>query len=90
MASVAQIEHRASSRADGAAFQPILLKVYRAKMLAVAAVLPTKFRSRMVFTLEIQLAQDMIAISTPDGVLPRSEKSSFMFRTEYSHFRCSL
>lgn len=90
MAAITQIKERASSRADRAAFQAKLIEIYRTKMLAVAAVLPLDFKRKFCLTFEIQLAKYVTSILTLDGALPRSEESSFVFGTEYSHFRCSL
>jgi hypothetical protein len=72
IASVAQIEHRTSSRADRTTFQAIPLEIYGAKMLAVAAVLPLKLKRKFSLTLEIQFAQQVTFILTLDGTLPRS------------------
>ncbi|HKG96534.1 MAG TPA: hypothetical protein VKA97_01895 [Pyrinomonadaceae bacterium] len=41
-------------------------------------------------TFEVNLAEEVAAIFTLDGTLPRGEKSSFVFGAEYSHFRSSL
>jgi hypothetical protein len=90
IAPVAQIEHRTSSRADGTAFQAILTESYRAKVFAVAAVLPLKLKGKFSLTLEVQFAQQVTFIRTFDGTLPGSQESSFVLGTEYSHFRCSL
>jgi len=59
-------------------------------VFAVAAVLPLDFDWRFAQTFKVHLTQQMAPIFTLDGTLPRSEKSSFVFRTEYSHFRSSL
>jgi len=72
IASVAQIEERTSSRADRTTFQSFLIEIYRAKMLAVAAVLPLKLKRKFGFPLEIQYAQYVTSILTLDGILPRS------------------
>jgi len=90
MAPVAQIEQRTSTRADWTAFQAILLDIYRAKMLAVAAVLPLKLNRSFELAVEIQLAQYVTFIFTFDGRLPRSEESFFVLGTKYSHFRYSI
>jgi len=71
-------------------FQAILIEIYGAKMLAVAAVLPLKFNRSFGLTFKIQLAQYVTFIVALDRSLPRSEESSFVLWTEYSHFRCSL
>jgi hypothetical protein len=90
IASVAQIEQRTSSRADGAPFQAILLDIYRAEMFAVTAVLPLKLNWSIGLAVEIQLPQYVTFIFTLDGRLPWSEKTSFVLGTKYSHFRYSL
>ena len=90
IASVAQVEDRNSSRADRTSFQAILIEIKGAKMLAVAAVLPLDFNQRLALTFEIQLAQNVALIFTFDRSLPRTEESSFVLGTEYSHFRRSL
>ena len=59
-------------------------------MLAVAAVLPKDLSGNAAFAFEVECAEDVTAILTLDWALPRSEKSSLVFGTEYSHFRCSL
>jgi hypothetical protein len=59
-------------------------------VLAVAAVLPKHLGRSAAFALEVERAQDVTTILTLDRALPRSEETSFVFRTEYSHFRGSL
>jgi hypothetical protein len=59
-------------------------------VLAVAAVLPKDVRRDASFPLEVELAEEVAAILTLDRALARSEETSLMFGTEYSHFRCSL
>jgi hypothetical protein len=59
-------------------------------VLAVAAVLPKDLSRDAGFALEVECAEDMSSIFTLDGALARSEESSFVLGTEYSHFRCSL
>jgi len=68
----------------------MLVEVYGAEVLAVAAVLPLDLDWSFGLTFEVNLTQQVTAITTLDGTLPRSEKSSFVFRAEYSHFRSSL
>jgi hypothetical protein len=68
----------------------MLVEVYGAEVLAVAAVLPLDLDWSFGLTFEVNLTQQVTAIITLDGTLPRSEKSSFVFRAEYSHFRSSL
>ena len=58
-------------------------------MLAVAAVLPLDFDRSPGLSFEVNLSEQVAAIFTLDGILPRSEESSFVFRAEYSHFRSS-
>jgi hypothetical protein len=59
-------------------------------VFAVAAVLPLDLDWRLALTFEVDLAKQVTAIFTLDGILPRSEKSSFVFGAEYSHVRSSL
>jgi hypothetical protein len=66
------MEQGSATRADRTPVQAILLNIYRAKMLAVAAVLPLKLKRQFSLTLEIQLAQYVTSISTLDGTLPGS------------------
>ena len=67
-----------------------MVKIYRTKVLAVAAVLPLKLNRKLGITLEIQLAQYVTTVFALDGTLPRSEEPSLVFEAEYSHFRSSL
>ena len=67
-----------------------VVEFYQTEVFAVAAVLPLDFDWRLSLTFEVDFAKQMTAIFTLDGTLPRSEKSSFVFRAEYSHFRSSL
>jgi hypothetical protein len=59
-------------------------------VLAVAAILPLDLDWGFGLAFEINLSEQVAAIFTLDGTLARSEKSSFVFRAEYSHFRSSL
>jgi hypothetical protein len=59
-------------------------------VLAVAAVLPKGLLVNAAFAFEVECAEDVAAILTLDRALARSEESSFVLGTEYSHFRCSL
>jgi hypothetical protein len=90
MTAIAQVKERASPRAYGTSLQSVLIEIYRAEVLAVAAILPLDFDRGLGLTLEVNLTEDVAAIFTLDGTLPRSEESSLVFRTEYSHFRSSL
>ena len=86
VAAVAQVKKRASAGADGAALQAVLVEIDGAEMFAVTAVLPLQFNRRRRLTFEIDGAEQVAAILTLDGTLPRSEESSFVFRAKYSHF----
>jgi hypothetical protein len=90
IAPVAEVKERASARADGAALQAVLVEIDGAEVFAVTAVLPLQFNRRRRLTFEIDGAEQVAAILTLDGTLSRSEKSSFVLGTEYSHFRSSL
>ena len=90
VAPIAQIEHRTATRADRTPFQAILLNIYRAKMLAVAAVLPLKLSWILGLAVEIQLAQYVTLIFTLDRRLSRREESSFVLGAKNSHFPYSL
>ena len=90
VAAVAQVKERASACADGAALQAVLVEIDGAKMFAVTAVLPLQFNRGRGLAFEIDGAKQVAAILTLDRTLSRSEKSSFVLRTEYSHFRSSL
>jgi hypothetical protein len=70
--------------------QTVLIEVYGAEVFAIAAVLPVEFDRSVGLTFEVDLAEQVAAILTLDGILARSEESSFVFRAEYSHFRSSL
>jgi hypothetical protein len=70
--------------------QAILLDIYQTEVLAVAAVLPLQLNRGPGCPLEIQLAQYVTLVFTPDGRLPGSEKSSVVLATKYSHFLYSL
>jgi hypothetical protein len=59
-------------------------------VFAVATVLPLDLDWRSTLAFEIKLAEEVAAVFTLNGTLPRSEKSSFVFRAEYSHFASSL
>jgi len=90
VAAIAQVKKRAFARADRASLQVILLKMDRAKVFAVTAVLPEGFDRRPALAFEVDVAEEVAAVFTPDGTLPRSEKSSFVFGAKYSHFCSSL
>ena len=90
VATIAQVKERASARAYRAALQTVLIEIDRAEVFAVAAVLPLDFDWRLGLTFEVNLSEQVAAIFTLDGTLPRREKSSFVFGAEYSHFRSSL
>ena len=68
----------------------MLIEVDGAEVFAIAAVLPLEFDRSVGLPFEVDLAQQMAAILTLDRALARSEKSSLVFRTEYSHSRSSL
>jgi len=70
--------------------QTVLVEIDRAEVFAIAAVLPLKFDWRVGLTFEVNLAEQVAAILTLDGILTRSEESSFVFGAKYSHFRISL
>ena len=61
-----------------------------AEMLAVTAVLPANVGGNLSFTFEIDGTEDVTSVLTLNRALARSEKSSFVFRTKYSHSRSSL
>jgi hypothetical protein len=70
--------------------QTVLVEVGGAEVFAIAAVLPLEFDRSVGLTFEVDLAEQMAAVLTLDRTLPRSEESSFVFGTKYSHFRSSL
>jgi hypothetical protein len=70
--------------------QTVLVEVDGAEVFAIAAVLPLEFDRSVGLTFEVDLAEQMAAILTLDGILARSEESSFVFGAKYSHFRSSL
>jgi hypothetical protein len=70
--------------------QTELIEIHRAEVLAVAAVLPLDLDGSFGLTFEVNLSEQVAAIFTLDWTLARSEKSTFVFRAEYSHFRSSL
>jgi hypothetical protein len=70
--------------------QTVLVKVDRAEVFAIAAVLPLEFDRSVGLTFKVDLAEQVTAIFTLDRTLPRSEKTSFVFGAKYSHFRSSL
>jgi hypothetical protein len=90
VAAIAQVEERASACAYRASLQTVLVEIYGAEVLAVAAVLPLDLDWRLRLAFEVDFSQQVAAIFTLDGILARSEESSFVFRAEYSHFRSSL
>jgi len=90
VAAIAQVKKRASARANRAPLQAVLLKIDRAEVLAVTTVLPEGFDGCPALALEVDLAEEVAAIFTLDGTLPRSEESSFVFGAKYSHFRSLL
>jgi hypothetical protein len=90
VAAVAEVKLRASAGADGATLQAVLVKIDRAEVFAVTTVLPLQFDRRRGLAFKIDGAEKVPAILTLDGTLSRSEKSSFVLGTEYSHFRRSL
>jgi hypothetical protein len=59
-------------------------------VFTVTTVLPLDLDWRSALAFEIELAEEVAAVFTLNGTLPRSEKSSFVFRAEYSHFASSL
>jgi hypothetical protein len=67
-----------------------MFEVDGSEVLAVAAVLPQDVRRATSFALEVDFAEEVAAILTLDRALARSEETSLVFGTEYSHFRCSL
>jgi hypothetical protein len=68
----------------------MLVEIYRAEVLAVAAILPLKPSRVDGLAFKIDLPEQVTAILTLDRTLSRSEESSFVFGAEYSHFGCSL
>jgi hypothetical protein len=90
IAAVAQVNERAAPCADWTTLQAVLIEIDRAEVFAVAAILPLQIDRCDSLTLEVELAEKVTAILTLDGALSRSEKSSFVLGTEYSHFRSSL
>ena len=90
VALVAQVKERAFSGADRTALQIILVEINRAEVFAIAAVLPLDLDRRLALAFEVDLAEKVAAVFTLNGILPRSEESSFVFGAEYSHFRSSL
>ena len=59
-------------------------------MLAITAVLPADLGGKPAFAFEIEAAKDMPPVFAFNRVLARREEASFVFGTEYSHFRGSL
>jgi hypothetical protein len=90
VATIAQVKERASARAHRASLQTELIEIHGAEVLAVAAVLPLDLDGSFGLTFEVNLSKQVAAIFTLDWTLARSEKSTFVFRAEYSHFRSSL
>ena len=90
VAPVAQVKERGFSGANWTALQSILLEINRAEMFAIAAVLPLDLDRRTALAFEIDLAEEVAAVFTLNGTLPRSEKSSFVFGAKYSHVGSSL
>jgi hypothetical protein len=68
----------------------VVREIDGAEVLAITAVLPAYFAGKSGLAFEIEGAEDMTPILTFDRALARSEKSSFVFRTKYSHFCSSL
>lgn len=87
---IAHVELRTLARADRASLQAMLVEINGAEVFAIAAVLPLEFGWSVGLTLEVDFAQQVTAILTLDGILARSEKSSFVFGAKYSHVRSSL
>jgi hypothetical protein len=58
-------------------------------MFAITAVLPANLGRGFGLAFEIQLAQCVTCVPTPDRILAWGEKASTVLGTEYSHFRCS-
>jgi hypothetical protein len=90
VAPIAQIKERAASRASGASFQPVLVEIDGAEVLAVAAILPADLGGKLALTFKIECAEQVTTVFTLDWALTRSEEASLVFRAKYSHFRCSL
>jgi hypothetical protein len=90
VATVAQVQKRASPGADGAALEAVLVKIDGTEVFAVTTVLPVQVDRRRGLALEIDLAEKVSAILTLDGTLPGGEESFFVLGAEYSHFRGSL
>src|SRR3982751_4148329 len=59
-------------------------------MFAVTAVLPLQFNRSHSLAFEVEDSEKVTAVVTLDGTLSRSEESSFVLRTEYSHLGSSL
>jgi hypothetical protein len=90
MAAIAQVKQRCFTGADRAALQSILIEVYRAEVFAVATVLPLDCDWRFALAFKVNLPEEVAAVFTLNGTLPRGEESSFVFGAKYSHFRSSL
>jgi hypothetical protein len=54
---IAQVKQRTATRADGAARQSILIKIYRAEVFAVATVLPLNLNRVFALSFKIELAE---------------------------------
>jgi hypothetical protein len=89
VATITQVEERTASRANRTSFQSIPIEIDGAEVFAVAAVLPNDLGGSFAFAFKIKLAQQVTAIFTLDWALAWREKSALVFRTKYSHFRCS-
>jgi hypothetical protein len=90
VAAIAQVKKRAFARTDRAALQAVLIEIDRAEVFAVTAELPEDLGRRLALAFEVDLTKEVAAVFTPDGTLPRSEESSFVFGAKYSHFGSSL
>lgn len=90
MATIAQVKQRGFAGADGAALQSILVEIYRAEVFAVATVLPLDFDRRSALAFKVNLAEEVAAVFTLNGTLPRGKETSFVLGAKYSHFRSSL
>ena len=85
VAATTQVNERASTGANWTALQTLLIEPYRAKVLAITAILPPHLDWRSGLAFKIQFPQNMAAILTLDRALSRSKETLFVFWAEYSH-----
>jgi hypothetical protein len=79
------MQHRTAAGANWTSLQPLLIKPYWAKVLAVTAILPPRIDWRLCLAFKIQLAQNVTAILTLNRALAGSKETLLMFWAEYSH-----